>query len=173
MKRLSVAVALAIVGVTGAEAADLAARPYVKAPPIAAVYDWTGFYVGGNVGYGWGENTDPRLSLVNPGNVGNITTFLTTGFPGFTSGNQFPNLNPNGVFGGLQFGYDKQFGKWVVGAVTDIQAADFRASGLVTTSAAATGANVDESLSAQLFVVDTARLTVNYKFGGAPLVAKY
>ena len=25
----------------------------------------------------------------------------------------------------------------------------------------------------QLFVVDTARLTVNYKFGGAPLVAKY
>jgi outer membrane immunogenic protein len=23
---------------------------------VAAVYDWTGFYVGGNVGYGWGEN---------------------------------------------------------------------------------------------------------------------
>jgi len=162
MKRLSIAVALAIVGVTGAEAADLAARPYVKAPPMAAVYDWTGFYVGGNVGYGWGENTDPRLSLVNPGNVGNITSYLTTGLPGFTSGNQFPNLNPNGVFGGLQFGYDKQFGKWVVGAVTDIQAADFRASRLVTTSAVTTGANADESLSAKISWFGTLRGKVGY-----------
>ncbi len=37
-----------------ASAADLAARPYVKAPPmIAAIYDWSGFYVGLNGGGGW------------------------------------------------------------------------------------------------------------------------
>ena len=36
-----------------ASAADMAARPYTKAPPmIAAVYDWTGFYVGVNGGWG-------------------------------------------------------------------------------------------------------------------------
>ncbi len=38
-----------------AQAADLGARPYVKAPPpapIAAVYDWTGFYIGANGGWG-------------------------------------------------------------------------------------------------------------------------
>ena len=35
-------------------AADLAARPYTKAPPpmVAAVYDWTGFYIGANGGLG-------------------------------------------------------------------------------------------------------------------------
>jgi outer membrane immunogenic protein len=37
-----------------AAAADLAARPYTKAPPmIAAMYDWSGFYVGINGGGGW------------------------------------------------------------------------------------------------------------------------
>lgn len=36
-----------------ASAADLAARPYAKAPPmIAAIYDWSGFYIGINGGWG-------------------------------------------------------------------------------------------------------------------------
>ena len=36
-----------------ASAADLAARPYAKAPPmIAAIYDWSGFYIGANGGWG-------------------------------------------------------------------------------------------------------------------------
>jgi outer membrane immunogenic protein len=36
-----------------AVAADLAARPYTKAPEmIAAVYDWSGFYIGVNGGWG-------------------------------------------------------------------------------------------------------------------------
>ena len=36
-----------------ASAADLAARPvYTKAPPmVAAVYDWSGFYIGINGGW--------------------------------------------------------------------------------------------------------------------------
>ncbi|MGC4665533.1 hypothetical protein, partial [Escherichia coli] len=36
-----------------ASAADMAPRPYVKAPPIVDVYNWTGFYIGGNVGGQW------------------------------------------------------------------------------------------------------------------------
>lgn len=37
-----------------ASAADLAARPYTKAPPapVVAIYDWTGFYIGINGGGG-------------------------------------------------------------------------------------------------------------------------
>ena len=38
-------------------AADLAARPYTKAPAmIAAVYDWSGFYIGANGGWGTSRN---------------------------------------------------------------------------------------------------------------------
>ncbi|ABE62877.1 putative outer-membrane protein precursor [Nitrobacter hamburgensis X14] len=46
--------ALAIgLGAAPATAADLAPRPYTKAPPmIAAIYDWSGFYVGANGGWG-------------------------------------------------------------------------------------------------------------------------
>jgi outer membrane immunogenic protein len=50
------ATALASVAmIVPAGAADLAARPYTKAPvaPVAAVYDWTGFYIGANGGGGW------------------------------------------------------------------------------------------------------------------------
>jgi outer membrane immunogenic protein len=41
-----------------ATAADLAARPYTKAPPpvVAPIYDWTGFYIGGNGGWGQSRN---------------------------------------------------------------------------------------------------------------------
>ena len=48
---IKIAVIAALIG-TPALAADMA----VKAPPpvSASAYSWTGFYVGGNVGYGWG-----------------------------------------------------------------------------------------------------------------------
>jgi outer membrane immunogenic protein len=40
-----------------ASAADLAARPYTKAPPVLApIYDWTGFYIGANGGWGQSHN---------------------------------------------------------------------------------------------------------------------
>jgi outer membrane immunogenic protein len=46
---------LALLGAAApASAADLAARPYTKAPPpvVAPIYDWTGFYIGANGGWG-------------------------------------------------------------------------------------------------------------------------
>jgi outer membrane immunogenic protein len=50
-------VALAAFGVaTRASAADLAARPYTKAPaPVAAGYNWSGLYAGVMGGYAWGD----------------------------------------------------------------------------------------------------------------------
>ncbi|MCA6120460.1 porin family protein [Bradyrhizobium sp. WSM 1704] len=47
-----------------ARAADMAARaPYVKAPPPVAIYNWTGFYIGGFGGYATeNSDVDPKLS---------------------------------------------------------------------------------------------------------------
>ncbi|MBX9819283.1 hypothetical protein [Afipia birgiae] len=54
MKRLLIAAAVAVLGAASARAADISARTYTKAPvaPIVS-YNWTGCYVGGNVGGGW------------------------------------------------------------------------------------------------------------------------
>ena len=60
MKKLLLSsVALLALGMTvPASAADLAAKPYVKAPPpvVAPIYDWTGFYIGANGGWGQSHN---------------------------------------------------------------------------------------------------------------------
>jgi outer membrane immunogenic protein len=39
--------------------ADLAARPYTKAPPSAPtpIYNWTGFYIGGHIGGAFAATT--------------------------------------------------------------------------------------------------------------------
>ena len=49
--------AAVLLGATAAQAADIDAAPYGKAPPLAPVYNWTGFYAGLNVGYGWSDQT--------------------------------------------------------------------------------------------------------------------
>jgi outer membrane immunogenic protein len=58
-KFLLVTVGLAALGMAApASAADLAARPYTKAPPpvMAVIYDWSGFYIGANGGWGQSRN---------------------------------------------------------------------------------------------------------------------
>ncbi|HVT55890.1 MAG TPA: outer membrane protein [Xanthobacteraceae bacterium] len=56
-KFLLTGAALAVLAVTTpALAADMAVRgPVYKAPPAAPLFNWTGFYLGGHVGYGWGD----------------------------------------------------------------------------------------------------------------------
>jgi outer membrane immunogenic protein len=89
-----------------ANAADLPAKMYTKAPVIDP-WTWTGFYVGANGGYSWGRsNTDTTF------------TNATTGAVLSTSNSTF---NLDGVIGGLQLGYNKQEGSWLWGAETDIQ----------------------------------------------------
>src|SRR5260370_25872348 len=58
---------LSISGLVGAaSAADLATRPYTKAP--SAFYNWTGFYIGANGGYGWGSLRSYGVPGGNPTN---------------------------------------------------------------------------------------------------------
>ena len=54
MKKLVLAASIFAASTASAFAADLAARPYTKAPPVvAALYDWSGFYIGINGGGVW------------------------------------------------------------------------------------------------------------------------
>jgi outer membrane immunogenic protein len=122
--RTTTAVALVALGLgtIAANAADL--RPVYKAPvPVAPVWSWTGFYVGGNAGYSWGRsetdvgyyNTTTGLPIVAP--AGSITS---------------ADFNMDGWVAGVQAGYNWQTGNWVLGVEADFQwtgqdgGADFR-----------------------------------------------
>ena len=114
MKSLLVAASIAMLCGATAHAADLG-RPYLKAAPVEQVYSWTGFYVGGNVGYG--ETRSP--SVVQ----GSTITFGTVDFSG--SG----NLAATGVVGGGQIGYNWQSSpNWLFGVEADIQGTDQKAT---------------------------------------------
>lgn len=89
-------------GAGAASAADLAARPYTKAPAyVESIYNWAGFYVGGNVG---GSSTNQEWT-----NTANTTAFGDLG-PG-----QGFRQRGSGVFGGGQIGYNWQANNFVAG----------------------------------------------------------
>jgi outer membrane immunogenic protein len=115
MKRILVGMAaIASLLTTSAFAADLAPRPYTKAPIIPpVVYDWTGFYIGGNVGYSWGRSRDTS------------TITNTAGTVLFTS---IDRSDVNGVIGGGQIGYNWQVQNWLWGLEADIQGSGERGS---------------------------------------------
>ncbi len=79
-------------------AADMAARPYTKAPAMAVdpAYDWSGFYIGAHVGYLWG-----RTRVVEDGILAE------------------PGARTNGVVGGVLTGYNLQRGPLVIGIEGD------------------------------------------------------
>jgi outer membrane immunogenic protein len=59
MKKILLGAATFIAMAAPALAADMPARPYTKAPAYTApevVYNWTGFYIGGNIGGAFGSN---------------------------------------------------------------------------------------------------------------------
>ena len=62
MKRILAGIATVGLLCGAAMAADLPARTYAKAPMIDPGINWSGFYVGINAGYGYG-NTPTALAL--------------------------------------------------------------------------------------------------------------
>jgi outer membrane immunogenic protein len=83
-----------------AHAADIAPAPVYKAPPPPPppVFSWTGFYIGANLGAGWGQ--------------GSVTDSLF--------GLSFSNHNNNAVFiGGGQIGGNYQINNFVFGIEGD------------------------------------------------------
>jgi outer membrane immunogenic protein len=117
MKRFLIGIsAAASLLATGALAADLPARApvYTKAPAyVEPIYDWTGFYIGGNLGYSWGRSSD-TTAITNPAG-----TVLFSGAD---------RTNLNGIVGGGQIGYNWQMQNWLVGLEADIQGTDEKGS---------------------------------------------
>jgi len=131
MKKILVgsAIAAAILSASSALAADMAPR-YTKAPvAVAIVYDWTGFYIGGNAGYSWGRaSTDGNLTGTQ-----NVSVFRSAGPDLISSTNTVlasvpltGRANVNGFVGGGQAGYNWQREKWLFGLEGDIQYSDER-----------------------------------------------
>jgi outer membrane immunogenic protein len=79
MRRILCA-ALAVAALVGPSfAADLA-RPYYRAPSLAAAFGWTGCYIGGDVGGAWSDQDVLNNSPYNQGGVtGTISASRATG----------------------------------------------------------------------------------------------
>ena len=92
-------------------AADLPVKaPAYTAPAPVALYNWNGFYVGGNVGYGWDK-------------IDSTSTNVATGEQTSASSNR------NGVFGSSEVGYNWQFNpNFLLGVEGDIDAANLTGS---------------------------------------------
>jgi outer membrane immunogenic protein len=100
----------------GAQAADLARAP-MYAAPMAAIYDWTGFYIGGNAGGGWQDNRS--------------ASFIPNGALASILGGPPPqSFHTSGALGGAQYGYNWHFHpNWVAGVEVDFDFSDIKGSG--------------------------------------------
>jgi len=150
---LSVTLALsAVLGIGAASAADLA----VKAKPIVVdpSYNWTGFYLGGNVGYGWSGRTGDLVAtsggLVIPGAVaaGTIPSFL--------------GVRAEGGFGGAQAGYNWQSNHFVFGIEADIQGAATKQSLVINRAATGGFFATTHTVSSELDWFGTVRGRIGY-----------
>ena len=111
MKKILFGVTFLAMSSVCAFAADLPARAYTKAMPPAPVgYDWTGVYVGGHVGGGWGE-TDV---------VDNNFVSLLFGLP------NTQRVNTSGFQGGVQAGFNYQIGKAIIGTEYNFSWSDIK-----------------------------------------------
>jgi outer membrane immunogenic protein len=126
MKKFLIGAVGLVAMATSASAADLAARPYTKAPPpvMAAMYDWSGFYIGVNGGGGWSHK------------CWDVTNILGVTLPAALA--EGCHDASGGVVGG-QIGYRWQSASWVFGLEAAGEWANLRgsnasllAAGLVT-----------------------------------------
>jgi outer membrane immunogenic protein len=110
-------------------AADLPRKAPAYTPPPPPVYSWTGFYVGGHFGYGWGSDPiifTPDLNYAPAMAAGIIPSSLAD--------------NPKGVLGGIQYGTNWQFNRVVLGLESDFSFSDIKASQTLVTTVTPTAA---------------------------------
>ena len=107
LRALGLGAILVVGGLRAALAADAMPPPPLLPPPppvlpvpVMQVFSWTGFYIGGNAGWGFTNGS------------GTFTTAL--GADPFT-------VKTNGFVGGAQVGYNWQTGPMVFGAEADFQ----------------------------------------------------
>jgi outer membrane immunogenic protein len=120
MKTFALAVSIFAIGAQTASAADMAvkARPI----PVAATYNWTGCYIGGNIGSKWAQTSD-------------AVNIPRADGPGFFTGAQFldlGNASSDTLIGGGQIGCNWQTGSVVFGVEGDADAQRWKRSRTIT-----------------------------------------
>ena len=103
MRRLLLAAAATVLLSTPTFAADLAPVPAEPVAPAYLPFTWTGFYVGGNVGYGFGNDEDSDISDSGGRDLDSF------------------GLDADGFFVGAQVGANYQMDSFVIGIEADIQ----------------------------------------------------
>ncbi|MEZ2332124.1 outer membrane protein [Mesorhizobium sp. RCC_202] len=99
MKRLIAIAALAGLGATAASAADM------TGPVAGSAYDWSGFYVGGHIGF---ANGNVRATDVTQPNGGFFTDLVPAGTEGF-------GFRDTNIAGGAHVGWQHQWDQFVLG----------------------------------------------------------
>jgi outer membrane immunogenic protein len=103
MRRIACVTFLIFAAASAASAADMPVKAPLRAAPV---FNWNGFYAGGNVGYGWGT-------------YNSVTTDTTGAVVGTGS------VNPSGWLGGAQIGYNWMFANsWLLGVEGDFSVAN-------------------------------------------------
>ena len=159
-KRLLLAATAAALVSSAALAADLPSRrapaPFVAVP----VFTWTGFYVGANAGYIFGD--DNRFTTVgNNGTAAGPGTFFNAA-QNIRVNNV--RLNPEGFTGGGQIGYNYQFGNIVIGLEADAAYTDFRQTGTFFGGTPAAAGFAASTFTTDLAYLGTVRGRVGYAF---------
>jgi outer membrane immunogenic protein len=113
VNKFLVAAILVAASTASAQAADLQARPSTRGPAVYAGYDWSGFYIGGNVGEALGRNCWSNTVFLGVPTV-----------PSFAEGCS----NAAGATLGAQIGYRWQSISWVFGLEAQGNWADLSAS---------------------------------------------
>ena len=155
-RSFAVAAASTVAIAQTAFAADLGQPVYAAPPPpLAPVYNWTGFYAGLNAGVGWSGNDVNTAGWTLYTNTAHSDALVnaTASASGATA--NVP-VSTTSFIGGGQIGYNYQIGTWVAGLEADI-------AGLSPSSHADTaqiitpisGVGINTSL-------DTATRTLNY-----------
>jgi outer membrane immunogenic protein len=100
---LATVVSFGVTGIGAAAAADMAVKAARPMPPPVVVYNWTGCYIGGNVGGGWARTEQTQIAKV--------------GGPAIIPNNDFGSSDASNVIGGGQIGCDYQVpgSRWVLG----------------------------------------------------------
>jgi outer membrane immunogenic protein len=133
----------AMAAVAPARAADLPVAPaYTPAtPPPPAIYNWSGFYIGGNVGAGPLHDSATQT-----------TTATAVTLPGPI------NVNPVGLVGGAQAGFDYQFSSVVVGAQAAWSGSNIRGNTVINATTAPPGGQERLTSAVPWFASATGRI---------------
>ncbi len=151
MNKTSVVLTAALLmGAISAHAADTVTG---EQPPVAAdnpigSFSWGGYYVGVNLGYGFGG--DGEINSI--GQLGpNIANIETGARPGSV------DLDRDGVLGGIQTGYNWQSGAFVYGVEADFSFADLKDSGDFVTPQINTGLAQSNVFNSEIDYLGTVR----------------